>query len=97
MNEEEIGMQIIKEITTEEYETIIFDYLTNNCVSLKDEDIKKIVDLKCEQFTNILKENQKYKEVIDKIRKICSNVPYDWSVCGIDVVHKIENILKEVE
>ena len=45
----------------------------------------------------LLKQNQKYKEVIDKIRKICSNVPYDWSVCGIDVVHKIENILKEVE
>lgn len=42
-------------------------------------------------------QNQKYKEVIDKLRKICSKVPYDWSICGIDVVHKIENILKEVE
>lgn len=43
------------------------------------------------------KENQKYKEVIDKIKNICDKVPYSWSVCGIDVVHKIEKILKEVE
>ena len=37
------------------------------------------------------------KEVIDKIKKICNSVPYTWSVCGIDVVNKIEKILKEVE
>lgn len=42
-------------------------------------------------------ENQKYKEVINKIKNICDKVPYDWSVCGIDVVHKIERVLKEVE
>ena len=42
-------------------------------------------------------ENQKYKEVINKIKYICDKVPYSWSVCGIDVVHKIEKILKEVE
>ena len=42
-------------------------------------------------------ENKKYKEVIDKIKKICNKVPYDWSVCGIDVVHKIEEVLAEVE
>lgn len=42
-------------------------------------------------------ENQKQKEVIDKIKKICNSVPYTWSVCGIDVVNKIEKILKEVE
>lgn len=39
----------------------------------------------------------KYKEVINKIKYICDKVPYSWSVCGIDVVHKIEKILKEVE
>ena len=42
-------------------------------------------------------ENQKYKEVINKIKNICDKVPYSWSVCGIEVVHKIEKILKEVE
>ena len=57
---------------------------------------EKIHDLEL-LIGTLQQENQKYKEVIDKIRKICSNVPYDWSVCGIDVVHKIENILKEVE
>ena len=50
------------------------------------------------RMINILKdENQKYKEVINKIKYICDKVPYSWSVCGIDVVHKIEKILKEVE
>lgn len=40
---------------------------------------------------------RKQKEAIDKIKSICNNVPYDWSVCGIDVVHKIEKVLEEVE
>ena len=42
-------------------------------------------------------ENQKYKEVINKIKNICDKVPYSWSVCGIELVHKIEKILKGVE
>ena len=44
-----------------------------------------------------LKENKKYKEVIDKIKYICDKVPNDWTLCGIDILHNIENILKEVE
>ena len=57
--------------------------------SLGNEIAKSISDLE--------KENKKYKEVIDKIKNICDKVPYSWSVCGIEVVHKIEKILKEVE
>ncbi len=34
MKEEKIGMQIIKEITTEEYESIIFSYLATNDIDL---------------------------------------------------------------
>lgn len=45
----------------------------------------------------ILKENQKYKEVIDKIKKICNSVPPTWGICGTQVVDKIEKVLKEVE
>lgn len=45
----------------------------------------------------LLIENQKRKEVIDKIKKICESVPYTWSICGVDVVHKIEKVLEEVE
>lgn len=49
-------------------------------------------------YSKRLKEkNAKYKEAIDKIKRICDKVPYDWSVCGIQVVHKIEKVLKEVE
>lgn len=48
-------------------------------------------------INKLLKENKKYKEVIDKIKSICDKVPYSWSICGIDVVHKIDKILKEVE
>ena len=51
-----------------------------------------------ETIVNFYEEQiQKYKEVIDKIKNICDKVPYSWSVCGIEVVHKIEKILKEVE
>lgn len=45
----------------------------------------------------MLKENQKYKEIINKIKYICDKVPNDWTLCGIDILHNIENILKEVE
>lgn len=45
---------------------------------------------------DLIKENQKYKAVIDQIKRICNSVPYTWSVCGIDVVNKIEKVLKEV-
>lgn len=50
-----------------------------------------------EEMNNFRKESRENKEVIDKIKRICSSVPYTWSVCGIDVVHKIEKVLKEVE
>lgn len=61
-----LGQEIIEAITTEAYETIMFDYLANNCVDLKDEDIKKIVDLKCKQFIDILKEKQQLKKQLQQ-------------------------------
>ena len=66
MNEEELSYIIVKEIITEEYETLIFDYLVNNCIDLKDEDIKKIVDLKCKQFVDVLKENKQLKQQLQQ-------------------------------
>lgn len=44
-----------------------------------------------------LKENQKYKEVIKEINILCDDFTYNCSASGIEVVHKIRNILKEVE
>ena len=44
-----------------------------------------------------LKENQKYKEVIKEINILCDDFTYNCSVSGIEVVHKIRNILKEVK
>lgn len=41
--------------------------------------------------------NQKYKEMLSEIQKICKSVPPTWSICGVDVVHKIEKVLREVE
>ena len=63
----------------------------------ENQELKRNCNIGYENLNFYREENQKYKEVIDKLRKICSKVPYDWSICGIDVVHKIENILKEVE
>ena len=48
-------------------------------------------------FDHMFNENKKYKEVINKIKYICDKVPNDWTLCGIDILHNIENILKEVE
>ena len=51
-----------------------------------------------ETIVNFYEEQiKKYKEVINKIKFICDKVPNDWTLCGIDILHNIENILKEVE
>ena len=44
----------------------------------------------------MLKENQKYKEVINKIYEI-TNYEYDFYDSIEDIVNDLENILKEVE
>ena len=62
--------------------------------------IKKLLDeldMADDYIKKLYKENQKLKEVIGKIRKICESVPVSWSFCGIDVVAIIEKALKEVE
>lgn len=62
------------------------------------EENQKLKELQCAfQGTGCQNKMKKYKEVIGKIRKICESVPVSWSVCGIDVVAKIEKALKEVE
>lgn len=42
----------------------------------------------------LLIENQKRKEIINKIKKICESVPPTWSICGVDVIHEIEKVLE---
>lgn len=42
-------------------------------------------------------EKQKCKEVLDEIKKICNSVPPTWSICGTDIIAKIEDVLREVE
>ncbi len=44
-----------------------------------------------------LKENQKYKEVINKIKQICDSIPNTHSICGIEKIHDIEKALKGVK
>ena len=71
--------------------------LVNEITVLKTEN-QKLKELQCTfQGTGCQNKMKKYKEVIGKIRKICESVPVSWSVCGIDVVAKIEKALKDVE
>ena len=106
MNEEELSYIIAKEIITEEYETLIFDYLASNSVDLKDEDIKKIVDLKCKQFVDVLKENKKLKQqiqqrdnIINKAREFINEYEknrncFKWNEQDyIDTINEIKEIL----
>lgn len=73
--------------------------LTNYILTCEKDNEKLRYDLNYyKSYSKRLKEkNAKYKEAIDKIKRICDKVPYDWSVCGIQVVHKIEKVLKEVK
>lgn len=81
MSEEEI--KLIKE-------------MQQNCVNQANYVDIKATD-KYNALEHVLQQNRKYKGAINKIKKICNKVPYDWSVCGIEVIHKIEKVLAEVE
>ena len=50
-----------------------------------------------DESCDLAKENQKYKEAINKIKKVCNSIPTTHSICGIEKIHDIENILNEVE
>lgn len=73
--------------------------------SINVEDLANAVDRfkKVPTYDELLKENQKYKEVIDKIRKEINNNMYsydDGEDCGVDCCcdgFKLLDILKEVE
>ena len=58
---------------------------------------KDIFDELFNEMINWKKEAHQYKGAINKIKKICESTPPDWSICGIEVVSRIENVLKEEE
>ena len=51
----------------------------------------------CKTIMTLEKENQKYKEVINKIKQICDSIPNTHSICGIEKIHDIEKALKGVK
>ena len=50
-----------------------------------------------DESCKLAEEIQKYKEVINKIKEVCNSIPSTHSICGIEKIHDIENILKKVE
>ena len=58
---------------------------------------KSTEQLLYEMLYNCMSENGKYKESISNIKKICNSVPSTWSVCGTDIIAKIEDNLETVE
>ena len=98
MNKKELGKQILEEMILEEYETIIFDYLINNCVNLKDENIKEIVNLKCKQFDDLVKNinklKEQQKEFINYLKSMLENEKDNFSVARVkDVLEKYKEIV----
>ena len=67
-----------------------------NCEK-ENKQLRKDIEYYKRKNTRLTQENKKHKEVINKIKYICDKVPNDWTLCGIDILHNIENILKEVE
>lgn len=64
-----------------------------NQLKIKHNGFMASVDESCD----LAKENQKYKEAINKIKEVCNSIPSTHTICGIEKIHDIENILKEVE
>ena len=73
-------------------------------LSKENQELKKQLKIKHDGFMasvdescDLAEEIQKYKEVINKIKEVCNSIPITHSICGIEKIHDIENILKEVE
>lgn len=71
-------------------EAIMYAIKTSHAI--KDEKKEQLTDYFCQ----IQQENQKYKEVINKIYEI-TNYEYDFYDSIEDIVNDLENILKEVK
>lgn len=55
------------------------------------------IDYKITDFVNeLMEQNKKQKDVIDKIKETCASVPEDWTICGVEKIYEIEEALKEV-
>ena len=94
-NEELEGYKTHREYW-ETFETILRKIFTNyNTENISDDDLKYNHYLEKENNELIL-ENKKYKEVIDKIYEII-NYEHDFYDSIENVINDLENILKEVE
>lgn len=67
-----------------------------DCPNFKSKTCDVYVDVLERINEELQQENYMYKEVIDKIKKICHSVPPAWSICGTEVINEIEKVLKEV-
>ena len=63
----------------------------------ENKELKKDLEYYKNKNTRLYQQNKKYKEAIDKIKEICASVPEDWTICGVEKIHEIEEILKEVK
>ena len=76
------------------------EYIVVNKMAIPHEEIKdkSLYDLyTIPSYSDLSKENQKYKEVINKIKEVCNSIPITHSICGIEKIHDIENILRKVD
>lgn len=76
------------------------EYIMTNKTAIPYEEIKdkSLYDLyTMPSYIDLVEEDRKYKEVINKIKKVCNSIPITHSICGIEKIHDIENILKKVE
>ena len=76
------------------------EYIMTNKMAIPYEEIKdkSLYDLyTMPSYIDLVEEDRKYKEVINKIKEVCNSIPITHSICGIEKIHDIENILKEVE
>ena len=82
----------------------LYDMPSYSDLAKENQELKKQLKTKHDGFMasvnescELAKENQKYKEVINKIKEVCNSIPSTHTICGIEKIHDIENILKEVE
>lgn len=82
----------------------LYDMPSYSDLAKENQELKKQLKTKHNGFMasvdescDLAEEIQKYKEVINKIKEVCNSIPITHSICGIEKIHDIENILKEVE
>ena len=70
-------------------------YKQNKLINFSDFD--KFCIQHCKDIEKLLEENLELEQALDDIKKICNSISREDSICGIEKIHDIEEIIQKAK